>query len=81
MTNENETPTFTVQLNNAATNDPCAVCGKRTDPTVGPELFLSGTWALVCHACGERNDPILMRRLRVWQAIEVAYWAGELPFE
>ena len=41
-----------IKLNNAATNDPCAICGKRTDPQVGPELFLEGTWSPVCHECG-----------------------------
>jgi hypothetical protein len=32
---------FAIKMNNGATNDPCAVCSKRTDPTVGPELFIA----------------------------------------
>lgn len=32
-----------VRMINCATNKPCAFCGKRTDPSVGPELFMSGS--------------------------------------
>ena len=49
-----------IKLNNAATNDPCALCGKRTDPVVGPEIFVEGTWALVCHRCARRAAPELL---------------------
>ena len=48
-----------VGLNNTATNDPCAICGNRTDPEVGPELFLQGTEALVCYDCGRKHAPAL----------------------
>ena len=48
-----------IKLNNAATNDPCAICGERTDPQVGPELFLEGTWSPVCHECGREHAPEL----------------------
>ena len=57
-----------IKENNCATNDPCAVCGNRTDPRCGPELFLAGTWELVCYQCGEKYDPILMVGLRAAQA-------------
>jgi hypothetical protein len=39
------------KLNNCATNDPCAICGARCDPTCGVEPFAAGTWALVCDEC------------------------------
>jgi hypothetical protein len=64
-------PQITVRLNNAATNDPCAVCGKRTDPQIGPELFLKDTWALVCRQCGKQHAPELVEFLddyRAWAA-------------
>jgi len=49
-----------IKLNNAASNDPCELCGRRTDPEVGPELFLDGSWGLVCYECGEKYAPELM---------------------
>jgi hypothetical protein len=38
--------------NNCITNDPCALCGERCDPT-GYDPFVVGTWALVCDGCVE----------------------------
>lgn len=46
-----ESPKIEFKHNNCATNDPCAICGERTDPLVGPEPFLEGTWELVCAKC------------------------------
>lgn len=40
---KDEAPRLAVKLNNCASNDPCAICNDRTDPEVGPELFLDGT--------------------------------------
>ncbi len=50
---------FAIRWNNCATNDPCAICGERTDPVVGPELFLRDGWALVCWQCGRKHSPRL----------------------
>jgi hypothetical protein len=33
------------------------------DPELGPELFVEGTWALVCYECGQKHAPELMRCL------------------
>jgi hypothetical protein len=52
-----------IKNNNCATNDPCAICGKRTDSVVGPELFLEGTWALVCEECGQKYAQSLLLTL------------------
>jgi hypothetical protein len=52
-----------IKLNNAAVNDPCALCGERTDPELGPELFLGGTWSLVCYECGAEHAPELVECL------------------
>lgn len=52
-----------IKHNNCASNDPCAICGKRTDPEVGPELFLRDSYALVCYECGMKHDPELTRLL------------------
>ncbi len=48
-----------IKYNNCATNDPCAICGDRTDPDVGPEVFVEGTAALVCRSCTLEHDPVL----------------------
>ncbi|TAK32624.1 MAG: hypothetical protein EPO21_14840 [Chloroflexota bacterium] len=50
---------FSIKLNNCASNDPCAVCGERTDPQVGPELFLADTWRPICRRCGYKHAPEL----------------------
>ena len=59
-----------IKHNNLASNDPCEFCGERTDPCVGPELFAAGSWALVCHQCGdamlERGD---VEGAAVWKRI------------
>ncbi len=57
-----------IKLNNAASNDPCAICGARTDPECGPELFLDGTNALVCHECGEKYAPELVKALQAYRS-------------
>ena len=54
---------LSIKLNNAATNDPCAICGQRTDPETGPELFLGDTWGLVCWRCGDEHAPDLVQCL------------------
>jgi len=49
-----------LKSNNCITNDPCALCGARCDPT-GFDLFVAGTWALVCDTCGDYYTPELQR--------------------
>ena len=46
-----------VKYNNLATNGHCGICGRRTDPAVGPELFLKGTWSPVCPNCVIKYAP------------------------
>lgn len=60
---DEKTYNLAIKFNNCASNDPCAICGARTDPSVGPELFMADSWALVCYACGEKYAPDLMRLL------------------
>ncbi len=40
-----------ISMNSVLTNDPCALCGGRTDPN-GVDLMLADKQALVCRACG-----------------------------
>jgi hypothetical protein len=50
-------------MNNRVSTDPCAICGKPTVAECGPELFLAGTTALVCYACGRKYAPELVDAL------------------
>lgn len=63
-------PALCIKYNNAATNDPCALCGARTDPQVGLEVFVEGTWSLVCDGCTERLAPELAEAMREARARE-----------
>ncbi len=49
-----------IRYNNAATNDPCAFCGQRTDPECGPELFAAESYSLVCRDCARQHAPRLL---------------------
>ncbi len=53
-------PDLCLRPNNCITNDPCALCGARCDPT-GFDLFVAGTWRLVCDTCGDHYTPELQR--------------------
>lgn len=48
--------TIEVRSNNCITNDPCASCGARCDPT-GYDAFLAGTSSLVCDECADTRRP------------------------
>ena len=53
----NENYKCEVRLNNAATNDPCAFCGNRTDPEIPFAIFEYGTYKPVCDDCAETYNP------------------------
>src|SRR5215510_8643752 len=63
-----------IKNNNCATNDPCAICGARTDPGIGPELFLEGTWALVCYGCGWEHAPGLVEAIQTMRGDHLCGW-------
>jgi hypothetical protein len=48
-----------IKPNNCASNDPCGICGQRTDPQVGLELFLRTNECILCYPCGEKYAPAL----------------------
>jgi hypothetical protein len=56
-------PRLAIKCNNVLTNDPCALCGARTDPS-GVDLFLDESMELVCDECGRKHAPELMALLR-----------------
>ncbi len=61
MTKSNH-PSLCLKFNNLITDDPCRICGGRCQPTAEAayNLFLEGTRALVCDACGWEHAPELM---------------------
>jgi hypothetical protein len=60
MTPAAQAPRVVIGLNSVITNDPCAICGKRTDPN-GIDFFLEGTRELVCNHCAQEHAPGLYR--------------------
>ena len=68
MNDQNQTedrePCLSIRLSNLQQTEPCAICGKRTEATVGPDLFLSGTYQAVCEDCGLKYAPELVETLK-----------------
>ena len=63
-------PDLCVKYNNAAKNNPCDICGGRCDPWVGPEVFVEGTWGLVCDDCAHKLAPELFAAVQLARAAE-----------
>ena len=57
---------FEIRYNNAALNDPCGVCGKRTDPDIPLAVFVMGTYRPVCESCIEEYAPEMGEALRLF---------------
>lgn len=72
----NTQPTICIKSNNTITNDPCALCGQRTDPQ-GVDLFLEDTWMLVCTECGAKHDPKLVKLCELWSQLEAGVIGAE----
>jgi len=76
-----------IRWNNCAANGTCPVCGVRTDPQKGPELFVRGTGEVVCRACGRRLNPALMatldevRESPLWPHHGRLHGTDELPWK
>jgi hypothetical protein len=60
---------ISIRWNNCLTNDPCPLCGERCDPCEGPELFLGGSYELVCWQCGRQFSPELVATLEIIRKI------------
>ena len=68
-----------IAWNSVAVNDPCPICGNRTDPDIGPELMLDSSRLPVCEDCGLKYAPDLVRLLRQGNLCDgVLYEAGLL---
>jgi hypothetical protein len=64
---QQQTPRVEIKHNASKAQAPCGLCGKKTDPTTGLEVFLDGTDKLVCRDCAKRIDPTKLR-WRDWAA-------------
>lgn len=59
-------PQLVIKMNNTAANDPCGICGKRTDPNIGPDIFIDGTQKPVCAECAAEHAPVLYSMVALW---------------
>ena len=75
-----ESHRLAIKLNNTLTNDPCALCGARTDPD-GVDLFLEESMALVCDECGDRHAPELVRVPRTSRGARAVPASSRAPWE
>jgi len=58
-------PSLVIKPNNCASNDPCGICGGRTDPHGGYDVFLEGTQELVCIQCTRKYAPEMLGAVEV----------------
>lgn len=67
---------FAIKMNNCGANGQCPICGGRTEPKEGPELFLDESWQEVCWDCGRRFVPELVVALEeYWGKVAVEEYA------
>ncbi len=68
-----------IRLNSIITNDPCALCGARTDPS-GVDLMTEDS-RLVCVPCGREHAPELQGLIDLANAAsayaEIGRWQME----
>jgi hypothetical protein len=66
-------PKTNVQLaikhNDRVLEGACRLCGTVTQASAGPELFVEGTWDLVCRYCGRDREPALVALLTLAGAV------------
>ena len=67
-----------IDYNSVAVNDPCPICGTRTDSDIGPELMLDSSRSPVCYDCGLKYAPELVRLLRQGQLCDAMLHEAQL---
>lgn len=76
----NRNTELTIGYNNCAANDPCALCGKRTDPAIPLAIFPRGNWQPVCDHCAREQAPELALVLRhFYGSMEEMIWVARRP--
>jgi hypothetical protein len=53
-----------IKYNNAAVNDPCYICGGRSDPQVPLAIFDNDSYRVVCDSCAEKHAPELAKLIK-----------------
>ena len=48
-----------IKLNDNPTPNDCPICGRKTNPNIGAELFLENTETVICQKCGMKYAPVL----------------------
>ena len=59
-----------IRFNARATQDACALCGRRMLTGIGPGLFLVERPATVCDGCGKKHEPSLAALLDLARVAE-----------
>ena len=60
MAEQGKSMSLCIKSNNAGGQEHCGLCNAHTDAASGPEIFIEGTWRVVCDECVEKHDPHLL---------------------
>ncbi len=67
-----------IKMNDSLAPRPCPLCGRVTNPNIGPELTLSGNMRVVCRECGRYHAPALVALLELaWSAEDFSLYVRE----
>jgi hypothetical protein len=67
-----------IKLNDSIAPRPCPLCGRRTNPNIGPELTLEHNMQVVCRDCGWVRAPALVALLELaWAAEDFSSYLRE----
>lgn len=54
-----------IKMNDSIAPSLCPLCGRETNPNIGPELTLAVNTQVVCHDCGRDQAPALVTMLEL----------------
>ncbi len=60
-------PSLVIKDNNTGCQEPCALCGRWDEATIGPAIFVEGTWNFVCNGCAKDYAPELYEVVSLWE--------------
>lgn len=67
-----------IKLNDSVAPRTCPLCGRITNPNVGPELTLADGMRVVCRDCGRYYAPVLAALLELaWAAEDFSLYVQE----
>jgi hypothetical protein len=59
-----------IKDNNTSVRENCALCGLSDKASIGPAIFVEGTWNFVCNHCAQREASTLYEAVLLWQREE-----------